>query len=193
MCGSSQFICIKHFRPEDYRVLNGGKGFELKVDAVPTVFDIFLMEVDDEDDASQNNDSVQYENLLELQNAQLNQELEQTKRQAESLKIFMTSRVTHYKNMQKQATHEIHTLRKQVRDLKATLDEYKKEKEESRAKLTVIFHFFVIFNIHSHLLCRTRFCIGKAKRNHRLPHKWCKNKTKVFPDNSPILLDNALP
>lgn len=47
-CGSSNTVCIEHFTPEDYKISKNGKKITLNAGAVPTIFDVFLIEIDDD-------------------------------------------------------------------------------------------------------------------------------------------------
>lgn len=48
-CSSSQWVCSEHFNPDDYTVSQNKKKFILKAGVIPTVFEVFLIEVEEND------------------------------------------------------------------------------------------------------------------------------------------------
>lgn len=140
-CGSSQWICSEHFTSDDYAVSSNGKIFYLKPDAIPTIFNVVLIEFDDEE-FSENDistDEFDIEKIREIksQNDKLQQEIEQLKSKLGSEKIFLNSQIEYFKEIKKNQAHEIQKLKREVIQLKCTVDQLTKERDSMIGELNV--------------------------------------------------------
>lgn len=141
-CSSSQWICSEHFTPNDYKISKDKKRYSLKPGVIPTVFDVFLIEVNE--DGYNNVDDVEMitldeekcENSLEQDNLKLRKEVEQLKCFQNSQNYVNISRVERCKQIQKKQSNEIRDLKMQVEQLKSSIEQMEKEKQ-TRSKLTV--------------------------------------------------------
>lgn len=151
-CSSSQWICIEHFTPDDFTTSTDGKKFRLKEGSIPTIFNVFLIEVSEfinATDLSSNNKELNDDNDLiidandvkeiRIQNMKLQKEVEEMKCKLESEKIITNARINNYKNNNKKYLKEIHHLKEQIGHLKTSIDELKKESDSPFGYLNVIF------------------------------------------------------
>lgn len=134
-CGSSNLICIEHFDSDDYTIASTGKIY-LKSGAVPTVFDIYLVEVDENGsilntpnfDRSQSNECSNApckEVFVELQkeksmNVKLLKDIKQIRWNHKSIKDV---RIDHLKQLNSKQSKEISALKKEIAHYK---DEHEK-------------------------------------------------------------------
>lgn len=126
-------MCIKHFTSDDYNVSKDGKLFKLKPSAVPSVFDVNLIEVNEEEEEEKSaveyvdvmNDDSELE-LMRSMNAKLNLEIEQLKRKHQSNKLITDARIEHINGSKMKLTNEVQSLKKQVEYLKSALDKARK-------------------------------------------------------------------
>lgn len=126
----------------------------MKAGAIPSVFEILLIEINesveeeeddnnntkfvpDNNDLSSDLDDKKCVNALETENARLHKELEVLKCTLKSGEILNHSRNERSKLLQKQQSDELHSLNKQVEQLKSSIDQLKREKTVSRSNLTV--------------------------------------------------------
>lgn len=140
-CGSSQYICSDHFTPDDYTVSNDGKKARLKKGSVPSIFDVALIECDDDDvlEDEIRTDEFHIEEIRELktQNEKLQQEAEQLKCKYEHSVAISNSQFNYFKEIKKQQAKEIQELKRQVSHLKSLVDTVQKEKESMFGDLNV--------------------------------------------------------
>lgn len=151
-CSPSQWVCINHFNSNDYLVSKDGTRFKLRDGAVPTIFDVFLIEVNDEEDEEFSNESntqnidcrnnSEFDETKELQsqNTKLCQEIEQLKNTLASQKIIIDSRIEYMKKI-------ISSQSKNIRGLKNQLKQYNDTLHASIGGLNVNFLIFFIFSI----------------------------------------------
>lgn len=140
-CGSSQYICSDHFTPDDYTVSNDAKKARLKKGSVPSIFDVALIECDDDDvlEDEIRTDEFHIEEIRELktQNEKLQQEAEQLKCKYEHSVAISNSQFNYFKEIKKQQAKEIQELKRQVSHLKSLVDTVQKEKESMFGDLNV--------------------------------------------------------
>lgn len=132
-CSSSNNICIKHFTPDDYRVSKDGKRITLKADAVPSVFDVLLIELKEGEDIECAPDKIDLNECdtkypevnephdLELENRNLRQEIERLKCMLESERIVSKSLDDRFKEIKQQQAKELEDLKQQIDYLKKSL------------------------------------------------------------------------
>lgn len=144
--GSSKYICLNHFTPEDYYVWNDGKRVKLKEGAVPSKFDIFLIEYGDGEDTEteingnriDSNHNIRCEmNELKLEYEKLQREKQQLQRQLESQKIVINSRTDHSKQTKNQQAKEIEVLKRQIDSLNKSVHQLQNEKDITFDELNV--------------------------------------------------------
>lgn len=146
-CTSSQWVCIEHFTSADYTISKDGKNFKLKPSAVPSLFDVYLIEINEEED--QNDMNYQVVDITELQvlrseNVKLNEAIEQLKRKQKSEKMIVEARIAHLNATKIKNTKEIHSLKKQVADLEKKLAEAQETIDSYTANIQVnIFFEFI--------------------------------------------------
>lgn len=58
-CNSSPWVCIDHFTPDDYTVSKDGLRIKLKPTAVPSLFDVIMIEVNEDYDQTPGFDNIQ--------------------------------------------------------------------------------------------------------------------------------------
>lgn len=125
-CGSSNLICMEHFVPDNYTISTMGK-IHLKSGAIPTVFDICVIEVDENDnilnvecfDESQSNEcsnATCKEERTELQNLKsvnmkLLENIKQIKWNHKSEKNVL---IHHLKELNLKKSKELLALKKEV-------------------------------------------------------------------------------
>lgn len=139
-CGSSPLICIDHFTPNDYVISKDGTRFDLKSGAIPSIFNVVLIDYEDGEDIISDNEVIRDEFDLEeikSKNKKLQQEIEELKRKIESEKIFTNSCISHYKEMKKKQTKEIEELKRQVAQMKVSIDQLTKERDSMFGSLNV--------------------------------------------------------
>lgn len=120
-CSSSQWICIHHFTPEDYTVSNNGKRYKLKPSAVPSVFDVYLIEVNEEEEDEGINNQVDELQILRWENKRLHETVEKLTRKQTSEKMFLKSRIAHMNATKSKQCKQIDSLKKQVSNLEKDL------------------------------------------------------------------------
>lgn len=152
-CGSSQYICIEHFTPDDYVVSKDRKKVCLKTSAIPSIFSVFLIELKESENleiefgthkldshhkisgyATEKNAEI---HEITLQKENLHQELERFKRENESEKLVAKARIEYYKGMKQQQAKEIIDLKQQIEHLKNSNDQLKKERNVTFPELNV--------------------------------------------------------
>lgn len=119
-CSGGQYVCINHFKSDDYRVYDDGKNILLKRGVVPSIFDVFLIEVNDneefDDQISNESDTEADEiEILRSQNADLNQIIKRLKRQHASQKFLMDSNIRRLKKVKSRQLKKIRQLEKHLR------------------------------------------------------------------------------
>lgn len=64
-CGSSDYVCLEHFTSSDYNVSSDGKRYSLRAGAIPTIFEVFLIEVigDNDDSAFDENSNNTFDSV----------------------------------------------------------------------------------------------------------------------------------
>lgn len=149
-CGSGRLICIEHFLSDDYVVSKDGKKFDLKPNAIPSLFNVLVDLMDSDfldigandqnfyDNASEN--AIQKDaDILKIssENENLHEEVARLKRQIESDKIFTRSRIEYYKEIKKQQANAITDLKQEVERLKQSVDQLTNEKNITYAGLNV--------------------------------------------------------
>lgn len=103
-CGNSPYLCIEHFTPDDYTISMNGQKHLLKKGAIPSVFEYYLMEVDN------------FEELREETNVQ--PEIDQLKSQLRSQKICMNAQIDRLTEIKRKQSKEIKSLKSKVKHLK---------------------------------------------------------------------------
>lgn len=140
-CGSSQYICSDHFTADDYIVSKDGKRARLRNGSVPSIFDVALIEYDDDDvlEDEIRTDEFHIEEIRELktQNEKLQQKAEQLKCKYEHSVAISNSQINYYKEIKKQQAKKIQELKRQVSYLKKLVDTVKKEKDSMFGDLNV--------------------------------------------------------
>lgn len=133
-CNSSSWICIDHFKPDDYWVYGDGKRIVLKTDAIPSIFNVCLIEVNEEVDiqnqiseqsvfiCDENESKISEAKELQLQNTKLCQEIEQLKKKIDSQKFITNSRIRHLKDENLYQSKKIRDLENQLQQYDATLN-----------------------------------------------------------------------
>lgn len=132
-CSSSPWVCIDHFTSDDYTVSKDGLRIKLKPMAVPSLFDVIMIEVNEDYDqtpgfenieAIQTNSEVEDTSelkLLKLENEKLILEIEELKRKQQSDKLIADARIEYVKNIKVKQWKEIESLKKQLDCLKYAL------------------------------------------------------------------------
>ena len=132
-CSSSPWVCIDHFTPDDYTVSKDGLKIKLKPMAVPSLFDVIMIEVNENYDQTpgfenieviQANSEVEVTfelKLLKLENEKLKLEIEELKRKQQSEKLIADARIEYVKNIKMNQRKEIESLKKQLDCLKYAL------------------------------------------------------------------------
>lgn len=122
-CGTSKLICINHFTQNDYVISSNGKRIELKRYAVPSIFEVLLIELEDDfENAAENLEEIK------LMNSKSPEDSERFKRLNclhESGKIVINARSLHMSEVIQKQSKEIRDLKRQVEHLKHALDEHK--------------------------------------------------------------------
>lgn len=140
-CGSSAWICIDHFSPDDYIISNKGKRVDLKHGAVPSIFNIVLIEFEDDEslevEISANEFNIEEVRELKTQNEKMQQEAEQLKRKYDGEILFSNSRINYLKEIKQQQAKEIQELKKTVKHLQSSMEVLKKEKDSMFGGLNV--------------------------------------------------------
>lgn len=152
-CGSSQYICIDHFTPDDYVVSKDEKKISLKTSAIPSIFSVILIELKESEileiefgahelDSHHNIPGYATEKNAEideiiLQKEKLRQELEKLKRENESQKLFAKARIEYYKGMKQQQEKEVNDLKQQIAHLKNSVDQLTEERNVTFPKINV--------------------------------------------------------
>lgn len=145
-CSSSNTVCIEHFTPEDYSVSSNGKTISLNAGAVPTIFNVILLEVDDDydDDSEIINDVETVPNIPSCC-TKTREENEQLKCKLRSDYInYMkaNSQIERVNKIKQQQARDIQSLKKQVAYLRKKLDQKQKKIDELYyIDLKVIFSF----------------------------------------------------
>lgn len=133
-CNSSSWICIDHFKPDDYWVYKDGKRVVLKTDAIPSIFNVCLIEVNEEVDiqnqiseqsvfiSDENESKISGAKELQLQNTKLCQENEQLKKKIASQKFITNSRIRYLKDENLYQSKKIRDLENQLQQYDATLN-----------------------------------------------------------------------
>lgn len=116
-------MCIEHFTPDDYTISKDGRRFKLKPLAVPSVFDVILIEVNEEYDPESAEPLEHAINTTEIQtlragDSELIEEIERMKRNDRSKKLILNTR---FKHLKAQQSKQIKSLRNQVMYLKKAL------------------------------------------------------------------------
>lgn len=141
-CSLSQWVCIEHFRPDDYFTTNGGNKFCLMKNAIPTIFN-YLMEVEDADignidhelnfDVIQTNDQQLFESL-KIENAKLQQKISELESLSKNNKIVMNAKFQRFSELKLKQTKEAQDLRKQLaistKEIAQLMDTITKLREE---------------------------------------------------------------
>lgn len=157
--GSSQYVCIDHFVPDDYVVSKDGKRFKLKCNAIPSVFSVEMIEIDESENWDNDHGSYKLNshnnvggfeteknadilNITEAQqlisqNEKLQHEIEKLKREKESQKIIMGARIAYFKKKNQQRQKQIGDLNKQLDELINLSDKLTNEKNITFAKMNV--------------------------------------------------------
>lgn len=132
-CSPSPWVCIDHFKRNDYWICSDSKRFVLKAGIVPTIFNVFLIEVSEERDiqnqineqnvstSDENESEISEAKALQSQNTKLCHEIEQLKRKLGSQKLVMDSRIEHLKNKNLLQSKKIRDLEKQLQQYNSTL------------------------------------------------------------------------
>lgn len=114
-CDSSPWVCSKHFESNQYIVESDGV-IRLIPGAIPTLFDVLLIEVDEDFDHDNSSDE------LHIQNMNLKDEIEQLKSKLQSEKWFALSQIDSLKQGKLKQAKEIQSIRKEVTQLKIKLN-----------------------------------------------------------------------
>lgn len=140
-CGSSPWICIDHFSPDDYIVSNNGKRVDLKRGIVPSIFNVVLIEFEGDEslevEISTNEFNIEEVRELKTQIEKLQQESEQLKRKYDGELLFSNSRINYLKEIKQQQAKEIQELKKAVKHLQISMEVSNKEKDSMFGDLNV--------------------------------------------------------
>lgn len=130
-CGSSAYICIEHFTPESYTIQSGR--INLNTRAVPSIFDIMLIDVDEEEITHINefypNESVINTNELQTlqnENAMLRREIEKIKTKQEREKNTTNARFETLNTAKQKQTKKIRSLKQQLKYVKKRVEQLQK-------------------------------------------------------------------
>lgn len=138
-------ICIDHFTSDDYIVYKNGTRIELKSGAVPSIFNVVLSDYEEgtisDNEVIRDEFDIKEMKEIESKNKKLQQEIEELKRFVESEKIFTTSCITHYKEIKQKQTKEIKELKRQVAQMKLSVDQLTKERDSMFGSLNVNIQF----------------------------------------------------
>lgn len=161
-CSLSQWVCIEHFRPDDYITTNGGTKFCLKKNAIPTIFN-YLMEVEDADngniehelyfDVIQTNDQQLFESL-KIENAKLQQKIAELESLSKNNEIVMNAKIQRLSELKLKQTEEAQDLRKQLamstKEIAQLMDTITKLREECRDLADD--NNVIIYQFHMHVV-----------------------------------------
>lgn len=126
-CGSSDYVCLEHFTSSDYNVSSDGKRYSLRAGAIPTIFEVFLIEVIGEnDDSAFDENSNNTFDSVSINYKKLQDEVEQLKSKIQSNQIFMTERIKYLTKIKQDQAKEINSLNKQISTFKLEVNELKK-------------------------------------------------------------------
>ena len=116
-----------------------GTRFDLKSGVIPSIFNISL--IDYEEDIISDNEVIRDEfdemREIESKNKKLQQEIKELKRKIESEKIFSNSCISHYKEIKQKQAKEIEELKRQVAQMKVSIDQLTKETDSMFGSLNV--------------------------------------------------------
>lgn len=190
-CGSSNLVCMEHFTPNDYTIGTTGKIY-LKSDAIPSVFDIYLIEVDD-DGSLLNSQFFKESQGYKCSNATC-QEVFDELQTLKSVNVDLLEKnkqlTRNHKNAKNVLTEHLKRLNskqsKEILSLKKTIANYKMENEKLQKAYTKIHGILDRPEVNIfYLKCRKTYTIeflnhfilfypsrsdGKSKRNYRLSH-----------------------
>lgn len=116
-CSSSPYICINHFTPNDYFVYNHGTRFVLKPGVIPSVFDVFLIEVNENGEIqneilNEKTPEINETMTFQLQNIKLSKEIEALKSKIAKEKIITDSRILRLNKIKLDQSKKIQNLQK---------------------------------------------------------------------------------
>lgn len=122
-CGSSSWVCMQHFEQNQFISKSDGT-IQLIPGAIPTLFDVLLIEVNEDFDQDNSIDE------LQAQNMQLNHEIDQLKSKLQSEKLIVMSQIDSLKREKQKQAKEIQFMRKEVSQLKNELEKSTKLVDE---------------------------------------------------------------
>lgn len=139
-CGSSDYVCLEHFTSSDYNVSRDEKRYSLWADAIPTIFEVFLIEVTgDNDDFAFDENSNNTFDTVSINHKKLQDVVEQLKSKFQSNQIFMTERIKYLTKIKQDQAKEINSLNKQISTFKLKVNELKKNIADYKLDMDSLF------------------------------------------------------
>lgn len=131
-CGSSNQVCLEHFTTDDYKVSMDGKKYSLRPGAVPSLFNICLIEVNDDfdenfqvtsnhnkaDNFSCNNKGSMYSELV--------RQVDELKSKLKNERALLNSRIKYLTKTKENHRREAKSLKRQVTYFKEKADRLSK-------------------------------------------------------------------
>lgn len=121
-CGSSNSLCINHFETNGYTISKSGI-YSLERGAVPSLFDIFLIEVEESSNCAVKIDEL---NAFKCENEKLRREFNQMANKFESEKLIASTRIDHLNDIKKSQIKEIRSFKQKTTYLENTLEQLRK-------------------------------------------------------------------
>lgn len=146
-CGSSDFVCVQHFNSGDYTVSKNGKKYTLNTCAVPTLFDICLIEVSDDFD-----DNVDRNVSAKGNDSKVIQQDDGLKLMLRKERMILNSRMKYLTKAKKNQRKEITSLKKQVTYFRDKVNKLNKTITDIREGRCLPKEFEVIIFILKYLL-----------------------------------------
>lgn len=123
-------VCIDHFTPKDYKISKDGKNTKLKAGAVPTIFNVFLIEVNENYDDLNNFHAIDTVPNIPTCCTKLREECEQMKCKFQSHQIEMNFKIDRIRKTKRQQARDIQSLKKKIGYLRKKLGQKQKKIDE---------------------------------------------------------------